>query len=228
MRIAPRARCVSGADVALHPRSFTFASVLPGEVAPAVLLPCFATLHTLVAGFLITHNTIPSASRGLGDMRCAALTPPPYAPPTLAVIWRWLYTISYQQWLWSALMINQFRGQSYSAYCRGAGSTLEAFAQLLPGPAVAPPQQLAALAGACRMQHAASRCAHAALTAHRSSAPAALGSTGCEPLHGDDMLGAFDLRSRSKWVSLGYAALTFPVLCLLFYLGVRHVRHEKR
>ena len=44
---------------------FTFASVLPGEVAPAVLLPCYATLNTLVAGFLITKNTIPSASQPL-------------------------------------------------------------------------------------------------------------------------------------------------------------------
>jgi hypothetical protein len=42
-------------------RSFTFASMLPGEIAPAVLLPCYATLNTLVAGFLITQNTIPSA-----------------------------------------------------------------------------------------------------------------------------------------------------------------------
>ena len=66
-----------------------------------------------------------------------------------AVIWRWLYTISYEQWLWSALMLNQFDGQAYSEYCHGAGSTLEAVAGLLPGPALAPPAQLATMAGAC-------------------------------------------------------------------------------
>ena len=64
-----------------------------------------------------------------------------------AVIWRWLYTISYEQWLWSALMINQFEGQAYSEYCNGASSTLEAVAGLLPGPALAPPAQLATMAG---------------------------------------------------------------------------------
>ena len=65
-----------------------------------------------------------------------------------AVIWRWLYTVSYEQWLWSSLMINQYDGQAYSDYCHGAGSTLEAVAGLLPGPALAPPAQLAAMAGA--------------------------------------------------------------------------------
>ena len=34
---------------------------MPGEIAPAVMLPCYATLNTLVSGFLITKNTIPSA-----------------------------------------------------------------------------------------------------------------------------------------------------------------------
>ena len=79
-----------------------------------------------------------------------------------AVIWRWLYTISYEQWLWSALMVNQFEGQAYSDYCHGAGSTLEAVAGLLPGPALAPPAQLATMAGACS-QRAVARavCAHA-------------------------------------------------------------------
>jgi hypothetical protein len=55
-----------------------------------------------------------------------------------------------------------------------------------------------------------------------------MGSTSCEPLRGNDLLEAFDLNGRSKWVSLGYAALTFPVLCVLFYWGVRTVRHERR
>ena len=139
-----------------------------------------------------------------------------------AVIWRWLYTISYEQWLWSALMVNQFEGQAYSDYCHGAGSTLEAVAGLLPGPALAPPAQLATMAGAWPLCPSA---------AHMLTAPlraAALGSTGCSPLRGSDLLDTFELNARSKWASLGYAALTFPVLCLAFYIGVRNVRHEHR
>jgi hypothetical protein len=57
---------------------------------------------------------------------------------------------------------------------------------------------------------------------------AAMGSTGCQPISGTDLLSSFDLERRSKWASLGYAALTFPALCLCFYLGVRNVRHERR
>lgn len=126
-------------------RSFTFASVMPGEIAPAVMLPCYATLNTLVAGFLITRNTIPSACA----LQCLRIHATRLTRLFLAVIWRWLYTISYEQWLWSSLMINQFDGQAYSEYCNGAGSTLEAVAGLLPGPALAPPAQLATMAGAC-------------------------------------------------------------------------------
>jgi hypothetical protein len=38
----------------------------------------------------------------------------------------------------------------------------------------------------------------------------------------------FDLGGRNKWGSLGFAALTFPALCVFFYAGVRSVRHERR
>ena len=31
-----------------------------------------------------------------------------------------------------------------------------------------------------------------------------------------------------RWASVGYASLTLPVLIVLFYGGVRFVRHEKR
>ena len=143
-----------------------------------------------------------------------------------AVIWRWLYTISYEQWLWSALMVNQFEGQAYSDYCHGAGSTLEAVAGLLPGPALAPPAQLATMAGACPQRGVALSACGSRFGARRRAA--ALGSTGCSPLRGSDLLDTFELNERSKWASLGYAALTFPVLCLAFYVGVRNVRHEHR
>ena len=57
---------------------------------------------------------------------------------------------------------------------------------------------------------------------------AAMGSTGCSPLRGSDLLSTFELGARDKWASLGFAALTFPALCFAFYLGVRNVRHEHR
>ncbi len=145
-----------------------------------------------------------------------------------AVIWRWLYTISYEQWLWSALMINQFDGQEYSAYCHGAGSTLEAVAALLPGPALAPPAQLGQLAGATDASpRTRCKCVNTAPLL-RSLLAAALGSTSCQPLRGSDLISMFDLGGRNKWGSLGYAALTFPALCVFFYAGVRSVRHERR
>ena len=87
-----------------------------------------------------------------------------------AVIWRWLYTISYEQWLWSALMVNQFEGQAYSDYCHGAASTLEAVAGLLPGPALAPPAQLATMAGACSPR-AVARAVSAHADPHRRAQP---------------------------------------------------------
>lgn len=124
-------------------------------------------------------------------------------------------------------MVNQFEGEAYSEYCHGASSSLEAIANMLPGPALAPPTQLAAMAGARRTvasSHAARACADAA----PGSVAAAMGSTGCTPLLGSDLLNTFELDKRDKWVSLGWAALTIPALCLAFYLGVRNVRHEHR
>ena len=157
---------------------FTLSSVLPGEVAPMVLLPCYATLNTLVTGFLLTRATIP-------------------------VIWRWLYTLSYEQWLWSALMVNQFEGQSFDRLCQGHNTTLQAVTAVFPGGVNATAAQLGLLS----------------MLVH---------DTSCRPIQGTTLLAAFSLESRSKWSSLGYSALTFPCLCAAFYTGVRCVKHERR
>ena len=45
---------------------------------------------------------------------------------------------------------------------------------------------------------------------------------------GDTVLASFELDDRDKWLSLGYAACSLPVFVLTFYLGVRHVKHERR
>ena len=57
---------------------------------------------------------------------------------------------------------------------------------------------------------------------------AAIGSTGCKPITGSRILSTFYLDGRNKWLSLGYAAASLPVFFLVFYLGVRNVRHERR
>jgi hypothetical protein len=64
---------------------FTIACGITGEVGPAVLLPVFTTLNMLVGGFFIRKATIHG-------------------------IWIWLYWISFIQWTWSALMLNEFEG----------------------------------------------------------------------------------------------------------------------
>jgi hypothetical protein len=32
-------------------------------------------------------------------------------------IWLWLYWISHLQWMWSALMLNEFAGMEYTDHC---------------------------------------------------------------------------------------------------------------
>jgi hypothetical protein len=66
-----------------------------GEAIPSVVLPVYITLNMLVCGFFVREETIP-------------------------VIWKWLYNISFMQWVFSALCINQFQHQQYNQICEGA------------------------------------------------------------------------------------------------------------
>lgn len=68
-----------------------------GEAIPSVVLPVYITLNMLVCGFFVREETIP-------------------------VIWKWLYDISFMQWIFSALCINQFQHQEYNQICEGACS----------------------------------------------------------------------------------------------------------
>jgi ABC-type multidrug transport system permease subunit len=38
---------------------------------------------------------------------------------TITGWWKWLYWISYMQWAYAAMMINQFKGQAYAELCQG-------------------------------------------------------------------------------------------------------------
>ena len=72
--------------------AFTVGAACPGESLPSVVVPFISTINSLVAGFLVLKNSIPA-------------------------FMRWLYYLSYYQWAWGALMVNQFRGGLYTEHC---------------------------------------------------------------------------------------------------------------
>ena len=156
---------------------FTIASGIAGEVGPAVVLPIYTTLNMLVGGFFIRKATIHS-------------------------MWIWLYWISFLQWTWSAIMLNEFEGEEYTDHCADGGGGLKSFLATMP----LSPRQTRAVE-----------------LYEFSRRPG-----DCEAVLGDSVLGSFELGGRDKWKCLGYAACSIPVLIALFYCGVRYVRHEKR
>lgn len=145
-------------------------------MGPAVFLPVFTTLNMLVGGFFIRKATIHA-------------------------IWIWLYWISFIQWTWSGLMVNEFGGNEYTDHC-GTTSSLTALFGAMP----LSPQQQQAL--------------------RFFQASRATGQ--CDPILGNSVLASFDLNGRDKWVSMGWSACSIPVFVVTFYLGVRFVKHEKR
>ena len=158
---------------------FALSSVIAGEVGALIALPCFATLHTLASGLLINVSVLP-------------------------VLWKWMYSISYEQHLLSALLLDQWSGRSADDWCRGHANTLEAFASLAP-------EAFSGSGGG-----------------GSSSLLSLAGGTKCAPIQGSSVLTLFSLVGRNQWASLGYAALSLPVFFLCFYAGVRFVRHERR
>lgn len=85
-------------------------------------------------GILLFVCPVPVENSPRGGGCDLTRAPPYFACLPAAAIWEWLYWISYEQWIWSALMINEFKGAEYDALCRetGANSTLEAASTLLP------------------------------------------------------------------------------------------------
>jgi len=156
---------------------FTIASGIAGEVGPAVCLPIYTTLNMLVGGFFIRKATIHA-------------------------MWIWLYWISFIQWTWSAIMLNEFEGEEYTDHCADGGGGLKSFLATMP----LSPRQTRAV----ELYEYSRRAGE------------------CEAVLGDSILGSFELGGRDKWECLGYAACSIPVLIALFYVGVRYVRHEKR
>ena len=155
---------------------FTIASGITGEVGPAVILPVFTTLNMLVGGFFIRKATIHA-------------------------IWIWLYWISFIQWTWSALMVNEFEGMEYSDHCNGNNDLLELFDTM---PLTLQQKQAIEIFQSTRQ------------------------FSTCTPILGDSVLASFELDGRNKWISLGWSACAIPVFIITFYIGVRFVKHEKR
>jgi len=157
---------------------YTIAATIPGEIGPGVLLPVFGTLNMLVSGFFIRCDTIPK-------------------------VWKWLYEISWMQWSWSAVMVNEFGGSvEFTDHCTPEGIE-DMFTQLN-----VPPAQERAFRFYLRSQ-----------TEDGSE---------CEPITGESILRTFSLQNRKKYRNLAYASIWIPICFTLFYLGVLCVKHEKR
>ena len=156
---------------------YTIAAIVPGEIGPGVVLPVFSTLNMLVSGFFVRFKTIPE-------------------------IWTWFYDLSWIQWCWSAVMVNEF-GDSveFRDHCTPEGLN-DMFVQLN-----IPPNQERAFRFWLRSQ--------------------STDGTECEPITGFSILNAFALDGRKRFQSVGYASAWIPVCFLLFYLGVTFIRHEK-
>ena len=78
--------------------AFAVGALFPGEALSSVIVPFLSTINSVVAGFLVLPGSIPA-------------------------VWKWVYWISYYQWGWSALMLNQFQGQAYTDHCEMEGGS---------------------------------------------------------------------------------------------------------
>lgn len=153
----------------------TISAAIPGDVGPASLLPIFGTLNMLVGGFFIRAKTIHDA-------------------------WKWLYRVSFVQWGWSSVMVNEYQGKLFYDHCNSPVGGLEEFIE-----------QLSLPESSVRLLRL--------FMANRSE---------CDPIDGESILRAFALQDRNRWTSVLYASLSIPVYLATFYFGVSRVRHEKR
>lgn len=197
------------------------ASASPNVEIAGAAVPLVMTLNFFCGGFMVLSDKIP-------------------------VWWKWLYQISYVQWGFSALMINQFEGQEfpqcYSLSEQGGASQMSmmnVFSQglgngLLHGDDLI---QATCSSGHEFDRNSLSACSITQLaqfdnTCLANAGLSILNENSCDDLcvsvKGESVLDMFGLAGRSKWVSLGFIAANLPVFCLLFYLALRFLRYEKR
>jgi len=198
------------------------ASASPNVEIAGAAVPLVMTLNFFCGGFMVLADKIP-------------------------VWWKWLYNVSYVQWGFSALMVNQFEGQvfpqCYEMNQSGVSSQavmMNIFSQGL-GNGMLTGQDL--MEATCSSGHEFDRsmltaCSVSQVAAYDSmclqSAGLSIlgGNNQCEDLcvsvKGESVLDTFGLAGRSKWQSLGYVAANLPVFCLCFYLALRFLKHEHR
>jgi ABC-type multidrug transport system permease subunit len=153
----------------------SISAAVPGDVGPAALLPILSTLMMLVGGFFVRASTIQP-------------------------IWKWLYRISYVQWSWSSIMVNEYHAREFYDHCDSETGGLDGLIN-----------QLALPESSVRLLRL--------FFSNQSS---------CDPITGVSILRTFNLEDRNRFTSLLYAALSIPVFYATFYYGVSRVRHEKR
>eukprot|EP00216_Chloropicon_sp_CCMP2111_P003023 CAMPEP_0198238714 /NCGR_PEP_ID=MMETSP1446-20131203/4304_1 /TAXON_ID=1461542 ORGANISM="Unidentified sp, Strain CCMP2111" /NCGR_SAMPLE_ID=MMETSP1446 /ASSEMBLY_ACC=CAM_ASM_001112 /LENGTH=768 /DNA_ID=CAMNT_0043921181 /DNA_START=419 /DNA_END=2725 /DNA_ORIENTATION=+ len=199
--------------------TLSVASASPNVEIAGAAVPLVMTLNFFVGGFMVLADKIP-------------------------VWWNWLYRISYVQWGFSALMVNQFSGEEYvqcyplhnnssqvtmmDVFSRGLGNGLITGQDLMDA--------------TCSTGHdidtnSLTRCSALQFAQYDN---ACLGPVGlslmnenrcgelCVAVRGDNVLDMFGLGGRDKWQSLGFVAANLPVFCLFFYLALRFIKHESR
>ena len=145
--------------------SFAFVANLQVVILPQALAMIWNTLNILCSGFFVVRCDIPRW-------------------------WSWLYWISYQQWGWSALMLNEFKDSMYFGQCQASGAACGGpFGDI----------NVDSLAGTLLGGTAVN---------------------GCVPFQGDWSLQGYGLEARDKWMCLLWCSLTFPVTVLLAFFGV--------
>ena len=199
------------------------ASASPNVEIAGAAVPLVMTLNFFCGGFMVLADKLP-------------------------VWWKWLYTISYVQWGFSALMVNQFEGQKYpQCYSMDTVSQMGSSQELMMnifsqglGNGLLQGEDL--MGATCSTGHdfdrqALTTCSLGQFASYdsrclRDAGMSLLGSNSCGDLcvsvKGESVLDMFGLEGRDKWHSLGYIAANLPVFCLMFYLALRFLKHESR
>jgi ABC-type multidrug transport system ATPase subunit len=158
--------------------AFAIAANIHIDFLPQALATVWNTLNILVSGFFLPKCQIPKW-------------------------WSWLYWISYQQWTWSALMINQFGDQSG--------------------------QEEAVAAGECEASFESGAKCSDGIGSLLNRLPMLFQSFGfngdgnqCTAMN-NFTLNMFNLGNGShsnQWLCLLWASLSLPVFLVLFYIGI--------
>ena len=159
--------------------AFSVAANIHIDFLPQAICTVWNTLNILVSGFFLPKCQIP-------------------------VWWIWLYWISYQQWIWSALMLNQFGDQSGTEADVASGACENSF-------------------------ESGAKCTDGIGTL-LNRLPLLFRGLGLDGSEGNqctamnnftlNMFAIGEGAHANQWLCLLYAALSMPVFFALFYLGI--------